>query len=80
MDKKTLTEIADAQKCWHHLNTGHYQQLRKQLGLSRQIIATELGVSNTAVTHWETGKTKPRRDIAAKYAELMHQLETRLTP
>jgi len=45
---------------------------RKVAGLSQMAVATKLGVSDAAVSMWETGKTKPRASLLVKLAELYH--------
>jgi len=42
--------------------------LRKRSGISQAELAEILGVSNKAVSKWETGKAKPKTDIIRKMA------------
>lgn len=37
------------------------KKVRKQLGLSQEALAQELGVSYATIHRWETGKTSPFR-------------------
>ena len=50
---------------------GNYlYELRKKAGLSQTELAWELGVSNKAVSKWETGKAKPSTERLRKLAGL----------
>lgn len=40
---------------------GKIKTLRKQLGLSQEDLARELGVSFATVNRWENGKTQPSK-------------------
>lgn len=42
--------------------------LRKMRGLSQMDVAKEIGVDQTTVHLWETGKTKPRVETLMKLA------------
>lgn len=44
------------------------QDTRRLAGLSQQDLASQLGVTQSAVALWETGKTAPRRAMVAKLA------------
>lgn len=44
---------------------------RNALGLSQQELAEELGVSQSAVAMWETGKRKPRSGELPKLAQVL---------
>lgn len=44
---------------------------RKALGLTQVDIAKKLGVDQSSVHLWESGKTKPRVDTLIKLAELL---------
>ena len=44
--------------------------LRTKTGLSQTVLATQLGVSNKAVSKWETGKSKPTTNTLRKMAAL----------
>jgi transcriptional regulator with XRE-family HTH domain len=45
-------------------------ELRTQLGLSQTELARMLGVTNKAVSKWETGKAKPTTNVIRKLAAL----------
>ena len=50
---------------------GNYiYELRKQSGYGQKEVAAFCGVSNKAVSKWETGKTKPKVQLIRKLAEL----------
>ena len=44
--------------------------LRKRLKLDRQDFATALGVRDTTVWRWETGRTMPMKIFVRKMAEM----------
>lgn len=43
---------------------------RSNAGMSQRAVAAALGVSDAAVSMWETGKTQPRASLLIKIAEL----------
>ncbi len=43
---------------------------RTKSGLSQRRVAAEMGVSDAAVSMWETGKTRPRAALLPKLASL----------
>lgn len=45
-------------------------ELRTQLNLSQTELAKMLGVTNKAVSKWETGKSKPTTNVIRKLAAL----------
>jgi len=47
-----------------------FKKKRELTGMSQLEVATKLGISNTAVSMWESGSSKPRIDILIKLAEL----------
>jgi len=44
-------------------------ELRKQKGLSQEQLATDLNISQSSVSNYESGMTKPDTDILQKIAE-----------
>ena len=48
------------------------KERRKAAGLSQQEVAKAMGVNQSAVCQWETGKIKPRKKRLEKLAELYH--------
>lgn len=48
------------------------KELRKQNNYSQQKLANALNVHQTAISQWETGRTSPDLEIAAKMAELFN--------
>ena len=47
-----------------------FKKAREKCGLTQQEVATRLGIDQSAVCLWETGKTKPRSSQLLKIAEL----------
>lgn len=45
---------------------------REKTGLTQKEVAEKLGIDQSAVSLWETGKTAPRVAILVKLAELYH--------
>lgn len=45
------------------------KQVRKQLYLSQEAMANELGVAFATVNRWETGKSKPNYTAQRTFAE-----------
>ena len=45
---------------------------RMSAGLSQVEVAKRIGVSDAAVSMWETGKTRPRASLLLKLATLYH--------
>ena len=43
---------------------------RRKAGFSQMAVAKEMGISDAAVSMWETGKTRPRAAILSKLAKL----------
>jgi len=44
-------------------------ELRKQKGLSQEQLATDLNISQSSISNYESGATKPDTDILQKIAE-----------
>lgn len=47
-----------------------FKKAREKSGLTQQEAATKLGVDQSAVCQWETGKSKPRATLLPKIAKL----------
>lgn len=47
-------------------------ELRRKSGLSQSELADRIGVTNKAVSKWETGKSKPTTDTLRKLAAIFH--------
>lgn len=45
---------------------------REKSGLTQKEVADKIGVDQSAVSLWETGKTAPRASMLVKLAELYH--------
>jgi len=48
---------------------------REELGLSQAELAAEVGVSSSAVAHWETYHSKPNLENAEKLRETLQRLQ-----
>lgn len=46
------------------------RQLREEKGMTQQDLAAQVGVSQTAVCNWESGKAKPELPKAVRLADL----------
>lgn len=49
-----------------------FANARKQAKLSQAKVAEVLGVNQSCVSLWETGKTKPRARLLMRLADLYH--------
>lgn len=47
------------------------RELRQKKGLNQEDVAQALGISRSAVSHWERGKWKPKRDELPPLAKLL---------
>lgn len=47
-----------------------FKKEREKSGLSQQAVASKVGVDQSTVCLWETGKTQPRAKLLPKIAEL----------
>lgn len=45
---------------------------RESAGLTQKEVAEHVGVDQSAVSFWETGKTNPRASLLVKLSELYH--------
>lgn len=48
--------------------------LRERAGLSQAEVAAVVGVTEGAVSRWESGQRTPRRALNVRYAELLDRL------
>ena len=55
--------------------SGRARKLRKAARLSQGDIATALGTTLSAVSRWETGRTRVPRSHAALYSRILDELE-----
>lgn len=46
-----------------------FSELRKERGFTQKDLAKELGVDQSAVSLWESGKTFPRVEVATRLAK-----------
>jgi transcriptional regulator with XRE-family HTH domain len=51
--------------------TGALAELREHLGLSQAVVARAVGVDQSAVSRWESGKARPRPAHAVRLAEIL---------
>ncbi|MGW0713092.1 helix-turn-helix domain-containing protein [Streptomyces sp. NPDC002643] len=51
------------------------KQLREAFGLSQVALAQQLGVSDAALSKWESGKSNPRGDARKRYASFCKTAE-----
>ena len=49
----------------------HLYRLRKKAGLSQAELGAKLGLSNKAVSKWESGKAKPGVDTVHRLADIL---------
>lgn len=47
-----------------------FREIRKELGLSQQELANQLGVNQTAISQWERGATTPTSALLLKFARI----------
>ncbi len=50
--------------------------IRESLGLSRELVARELGVSQDTVYQWENGVAEPRTANLVNYVDLLDRLRS----
>ena len=48
-----------------------YKKMRKELTLTQRELAKKLKVSQSAISHWETGRTKPLEKMIKRFHKLM---------
>lgn len=48
-----------------------FQKLRKEVGVTQEVLATKLGVTRSTIAMWETGKSKPRTSDLYLLAEIL---------
>lgn len=48
-----------------------FKSAREGRGLSQQELAQELGVDQSTVSLWESGKTKPRANLLPRVAKIL---------
>lgn len=49
-----------------------FKKAREKSGLTQQDLATLLGIDQSAVCCWETGRTQPRAKLLPQIAELLN--------
>lgn len=53
-------------------NTMRLREIRKKQGMTAQVLAEKLGVSQGAISHYETGRRKPSIDMVVKMAKVFN--------
>lgn len=48
-----------------------FKALRKDSGITQEVLATKLGVKQSTIAMWETGKSKPRTDDLYVIADVL---------
>lgn len=48
------------------------REIRKKQGMTAQVLAEKLGVSQGAISHYETGRRKPSIDMVVKMAKVFN--------
>jgi len=56
------------------LASGSARRARLAAGLGQREIASALGVTRAAVSHWESGRSKPSAEHALAYGRLLQRL------
>lgn len=51
------------------------RSLRESAGISQQELATALGVTRAAVSHWENGTRSPRGEMRHRYVSAIRVLQ-----
>jgi DNA-binding transcriptional regulator YiaG len=54
--------------------SGRAQEIRVTCGLSRAVIAEDVGVHPTCIGHWERGESVPTGDRALRWLSVMNEL------
>lgn len=48
------------------------REIRKQQGMTAQVLAEKLGISQGAISHYETGRRKPSIDMVVKMSKIFN--------
>ncbi|MDR1733355.1 MAG: helix-turn-helix domain-containing protein [Oscillospiraceae bacterium] len=51
------------------METNVFLELRKQRGITQQVLARELGINQAAISQWERGRTSPDKKVLAKLSD-----------
>lgn len=68
-------EILEVTRMRDLVHGGLVRSIRLGAGLSLSEVARECGVTNSAVVHWEKGRSLPRGEVAVRYSQLLLALE-----
>jgi transcriptional regulator with XRE-family HTH domain len=69
-----MNEVLAVAQLRADLATGRARAIRERARLSQAEVALALGVEQPTVARWEGGRM-PRRELAARYAEFLGQLD-----
>jgi DNA-binding transcriptional regulator YiaG len=69
-----VTEVLAVAQLRRDLLSGRARSIRERARLSQADIAHAIGVDQPTVARWEAGRL-PRREYAARYADLLWQLD-----
>jgi len=70
----SMTEVLAIAQLRADLASGRAREIRERARLSQADVARALGVDQPTVQRWEAG-SQPRREHAARYADLLRQLD-----
>jgi DNA-binding transcriptional regulator YiaG len=74
MDRMRAAELVLISQTRADLASGAARQAREAVRISQREAAEALGVTQSAVSHWETGRSVPSGDLALAYGRLLRQL------
>jgi DNA-binding transcriptional regulator YiaG len=72
MDKRAVLAAAKARTL---LASGEARRIREGADVSRSEVAAALDVQPATIAHWENGIRRPRSRVAARYGELLDDLD-----
>ncbi len=60
---------------YRHAMTGSGRQIRHGCGLTLDVIAGSVGVTESTLSRWETGQRRPTGESAIRWADLLESLQ-----
>lgn len=72
VNKNLIYKLLKEECAIYCIRRSHLRKLRDAANLRQLDVARALGVSQTAICHWETGQDKPSKKYHEKLAELYH--------